>query len=187
MYQVNPQHNDKSLANSLLTDETKKTIDYWLAKYPVEQRRSAVIGSLHAAQEQNQGWLSKEIMQAVAQYLEIPEIWVFEAASFYSMFFTEPAGKHKISICTNISCMLNGAEEVVDYAENKLGIKLGDTTSDGRITLVREEECVAACVGAPVMIIDGHYHENLSPEKIESLLSKLAKSSEPAKTTEETS
>lgn len=173
MYQVNPQNNDKTLANSLLTDETRSTIDYWLAKYPIDQRRSAVIGALHAAQDQNEGWLSKDIMEAVAQYLEIPKIWVFEAASFYSMFFTEPCGKHKVAICTNISCMLNGAEDIVDYAEQKLGIKLGETTKDGRITLVREEECVAACVGAPVMLIDGHYHENLTNDKIDSLLSKL--------------
>ncbi|HHL32268.1 MAG TPA: NADH-quinone oxidoreductase subunit NuoE [Oceanospirillales bacterium] len=173
MYQVNPQENDKTLANELLTAETKAHIEQWLAKYPHDQRRSAIIGSLHAAQEQNGGWLSQEIMQAVAQYLEIPAIWVYEAASFYSMFFTEPCGQHKVSICTNISCMLNGAEAIVEHAEKKLGIKLGETTKDGRITLVREEECVAACVGAPVMLIDGHYHENLSAEKIDSLLAKL--------------
>jgi NADH-quinone oxidoreductase subunit E len=173
MYQVNPQENDKTLANELLTAETKAHIEQWLAKYPHDQRRSAIIGSLHAAQEQNGGWLSQEIMQAVAQYLEIPAIWVYEAASFYSMFFTEPCGQHKVSICTNISCMLNGAQAMVEHAEKKLGIKLGETTKDGRITLVREEECVAACVGAPVMLIDGHYHENLSTEKIDSLLAKL--------------
>ncbi|HOP23061.1 MAG TPA: NADH-quinone oxidoreductase subunit NuoE [Gammaproteobacteria bacterium] len=173
MYQVNPQNNDKTLADELLTQKTKETIDYWLSKYPNDQRRSAIIGSLHAAQEQNGGWLSKEIMQAVAQYLEIPAIWAYEAASFYSMFFTEPCGKHKISICTNISCMLNGAEEIVDYAESKLGIKLGETTSDGRITLVKEEECVAACVGAPVLLVDGHYHENLTKDKIDEILAKL--------------
>ena len=173
MYQVNPQDNDKSLANALLTQETKAHIDVWLAKYPQDQRRSAVIGALHAAQEQNEGWLSKEIMQAVAQYLEIPAIWVYEAASFYSMFFTEPCGQHKVSICTNISCMLNGAEQIVEHAELRLGIKLGETTADGRITLVREEECVAACVGAPVMLINGHYHENLTNDKIDDLLTKL--------------
>ncbi|MBL4659467.1 MAG: NADH-quinone oxidoreductase subunit NuoE [Alcanivoracaceae bacterium] len=173
MYQVNPQDNDKTLANELLTAETKTIMDNWLSKYPIDQRRSALIGSLHAAQEQNQGWLSREIMQAVAQYLEIPAIWVYEAASFYSMFFTEPCGQHKVAICTNISCMLNGAEAIVEHAEKNLGIKLGETTADGRITLVREEECVAACVGAPVMLIDGHYHEDLSTDKIDELLSKL--------------
>ncbi len=173
MYQVNPQENDKTLAHELLSKETQAHIDIWLAKYPQDQRRSAVIGALHAAQEQNGGWLSQEIMQAVAQYLEIPAIWVYEAASFYSMFFTEPCGQHKVSICTNISCMLNGAEQIVEHAEQKLGIKLGETTEDGRITLVREEECVAACVGAPVMLIDGHYHENLTNDKIDELLNGL--------------
>lgn len=171
MYQVNPQSDDKQLANQLLTEKTRSEIDQWLEKYPHDQRRSALIGALHAAQNQNKGWLSKEIMQAVAQYLEIPELWVFEAANFYSMFFTNPAGEHKVSVCTNISCMLCGADEVVGYVESKLGIKLGETTADGRITLVKEEECVAACVGAPMMIVDGHYYENLTKEKIDEILS----------------
>ena len=170
MYQVNPQTKDKTLAEQLLTEKTRTEIDHWLKKYPADQRRSAVIGALLAAQEQNKGWLSKEIMQAVAQYLEIPQTWVFEAANFYSMFFTKPAGEHKVSICTNISCMLCGAQEVVEYVEEKLGISLGETTEDGRITLVKEEECVAACVGAPMMIVDGHYHEHLSKEKIDEIL-----------------
>ena len=173
MYQVNPQEKDKTLANELLTAETKAQIEAWLKKYPIEQRRSAVIGALHAAQEQNEGWLSKDIMTAVAQYLEIPPIWVYEAASFYSMFHTESCGKHKVSICTNISCMLNGAEKVVEQAEKKLGIKLGETTEDGKIMLVKEEECVAACVNAPVMLIDGHYHEKLTEAEVDKLLAEL--------------
>lgn len=174
MYQVNPQENDKSLALSLLTQETRTHIDHWLEKYPHDQRRSALIGALHAAQDQNQGWLSEEIMDAVAQYLEIPPVWVYEAASFYSMFFTKPVGRNKVAICTNISCMLRGADKVVKYAESKLGIKLGETTDDGQITLVKEEECVAACIGAPMMIINGHYHENLTTEKIDELLGGLS-------------
>ncbi|MCF6300839.1 MAG: NADH-quinone oxidoreductase subunit NuoE [Proteobacteria bacterium] len=174
MYQVNPQSTDKKMAMSLLNDASRAEIDDWLKKYPSDQRRSAVIGALLVAQQQNQGWLSQEIMQAVAQYLEIPATWVYEAASFYSMFFTKPVGKHKIAICTNISCMLCGASKVVAYAEKKLGIKLGESTADGRIMLVKEEECVAACVGAPVMIVDGHYHENLTEEKIDQILEGIA-------------
>ena len=174
MYQVNPQSDDKQLAMTLLNDATRSEIDHWLTKYPIDQRRSALIGALHAAQDQNGGWLSQEIMQAVAQYLEIPAVWAYEAANFYSMFFTKPAGKNKIAICTNISCMLRGAEQVVKYAEQKLGIKLGETTADGQITLVKEEECVAACTGAPMMIINGHYHENLTEEKIDQLLGGLS-------------
>lgn len=173
MYQVNPQEKDKTLADELLTAKTKEHIDGWLKKYPIDQRRSAVIGALHAAQDQNDGWLSKDIMTAVAQYLEIPPIWVYEAASFYSMFFTKPCGKHKVSICTNISCMLNGAEKVVEHAEKNLGIKLGETTADGKIMLVKEEECVAACVNAPVMLINGHYHEKLTESEIDKLLAEL--------------
>ena len=174
MYQVNPQNEDKQLAISLLTDETRSQIDHWLAKYPIDQRRSALIGALHAAQNQNGGWLSEEIMQAVAEYLDIPPVWVYEAASFYSMFFTQPVGKNKVAICNNISCMLRGADKVVKYAEAKLGIKLGETTPDGNITLVKEEECVAACTGAPMMIINGHYHENLTEAKIDELLGGLS-------------
>lgn len=174
MYQVNPQSANKELALSLLTEKTRADIDQWLKKYPQDQRRSAVIGALHAAQDQNGGWLSEEIMKAVAGYLEIPPVWVYEAASFYSMFFTEPTGANKIAICTNISCMLRGAHKVVKYAESKLGIKLGETTADGKITLVKEEECVAACTGAPMMIINGHYHENLTEEKIDELLGGLS-------------
>src|SRR5690606_14030566 len=119
---VNPQNKDKSHLE-LLTDETKATIDYWLAKYPHDQRRSAVLGALHAVQDQNIGWISTELMAAVSEYLDIPLVWVREAAEFYSMFHTEPVGRHKISICTNISCMLRGSEKIVQYAENKLGIK----------------------------------------------------------------
>lgn len=178
MYQVNPQHfekdENKTLALSLLTDDTRAHIDQWLAKYPMDQRRSALIGALHAAQDQNGGWLSEEIMKAVAEYLEIPPVWVYEAASFYSMFFTSPVGRNKIAICNNISCMLRGADKVVKYAETKLGIKRGETTADGRITLVMEEECVAACTGAPMMIINGHYHENLTESKIDELLGGLS-------------
>ena len=173
MYQVNPQEKDKTLADELLNAETKAHIDGWLKKYPIDQRRSAVIGALHATQDQNGGWLSKDIMAAVAQYLEIPPIWVYEAASFYSMFHTKACGKHKVSICTNISCMLNGAEKVVEQAEKNLGIKLGETTKDGKIMLVKEEECVAACVNAPVMLINGHYHEKLTESEIDKLLAEL--------------
>ncbi len=170
---VNPQNKDKSHL-VLLTDETKTTIDYWLQKYPHEQRRSAVLGALHAVQDQNVGWISMELMAAVSEYLDIPLVWVREAAEFYSMFHTQPVGRHKISICTNISCMLRGSEKIVQYAENKLGIKLGGTTEDGRITLVKEEECVAACIGAPMMIVDGHYHENLTEQSIDEILGGLA-------------
>lgn len=160
---------------SLLSDETKATIDHWLTKFPDDQagRRSALIQSLTAAQDQNGGWLSGDIISAVADYLQLPPAWAYEVASFYSMFDLKEVGRHKISICDNISCMLCGAEGIIKYVEEKLGIKNGETTPDGRITLKKEEECLAACCGAPMMVVDGHYHENLTPEKIDQILEGL--------------
>jgi len=159
----------------LLTEQTRATIDHWLTKFPegLEGRRSAIIQALYAVQIQNQGWLKPELMDAVADYLDVPPVWVYEVASFYSMLETQQVGRHSISICTNISCMLCGADEVVKHIEDKLGIKMGETTEDGRIFLKIEEECVAACIGAPMMIVDGHYHENLTPEKIDEILDSL--------------
>ena len=156
-----------------LNSETQARIDAWAAKFPPEQKRSAVIQGLIAAQDQNGGWLSRELIEAVAQYLDLPPVWAFEVASFYSMFDTKPTGRHKVNICTNISCWLNGAEEIVRQVENKLGVSLGETTDDGRITLVVEEECMAACCGAPMMVVDGHYHENLDTGKIDKILDGL--------------
>ena len=158
---------------AVLSDETRQAMDHWLAKFPPDQRRSAVIQSLMAAQTQNGGWLNRELIEAVAAYLEIPPVWAHEVASFYSMFDLEPTGRHKVNICTNISCWLNGADNVVSHVEKKLGIRLGETTEDGRITLVVEEECLAACCGAPMMVVDGHYHEKLDPARIDEILDGL--------------
>lgn len=164
------QHVDPMVA---LTAHTREHIDHWVAKFPADRKRSAVIQGLIAAQEQNGGWLSDEIIAAVAKYLGIPPVWAYEVATFYSMFDLEPVGRHKVSICTNISCWLNGAEGLVKHAEMKLGCKHGSTTSDGRITLKVEEECLAACVGAPMMVVDGHYHERLTPAKLDELFDGL--------------
>ncbi len=159
----------------LLSEGTRETIDHWRAKFPegIEGRRSAIIQSLVAAQEQNGGWVSADLMDAVADYLDVPPVWVYEVATFYSMIETEPVGRHSISVCTNISCMLCGSDKIVDHIEKKLGTTIGKTTRDGRIFLKREEECLAACVGAPMMIVDGHYHENLTPEKVDEILDGL--------------
>ncbi|MEM9304204.1 MAG: NADH-quinone oxidoreductase subunit NuoE [Pseudomonadota bacterium] len=157
----------------LLTPDTRAHIDHWVAKFPPERKRSALIQALMAAQEQNGGWLSPEIVTAVADYLELPAAWAYEVASFYSMFDLEPVGRHKVAICTNISCHLCGSGEIVDHVEKKLGARLGETTADGRITLVKEEECLAGCIGAPMMLVDGHYHENLTPEKVDQILDSL--------------
>jgi NADH-quinone oxidoreductase subunit E len=148
----------------LLTAETRGEIDRWLAKFPPERRRSAVLAALRAAQHQNHGWLTTGLLDAVADYLGLPPIQVYEVASFYSMFETKPAGRVHVSICTNISCMLCGADRVVEAVEKHLGIKTGQSTPDGKFYLKREEECLAACNNAPMMMVDHVYHENLTPE-----------------------
>ena len=112
-------------------------------------------------------------MDAVAAYLGLAPIHVYEVASFYSMFETKPVGRHHVSVCTNISCMLRGAQEIVERVESKLGIKTGESTPDGRIYLKREEECLAACTGAPMMMVDHMFHENLTPESIDKILDDL--------------
>ena len=156
-----------------LSDHVREEIDHWVAKFPPDRKRSAVISALHAVQHENHGYLSAELMDAVAEYLGLPNILVYEVASFYSMFETKPVGRHHISVCTNISCMLRGSQEVVDHIEKKLGIKTGDSTPDGRIYLKREEECLAACCGAPMMMVDHVYHENLTPQSIDKILDEL--------------
>ena len=164
------QHVDPMVA---LSDATRAHIDLWAAKFPPERKRSAVIQGLMAAQEQNAGWLSDEIIAAVAKYLGLPPVWAYEVATFYSMFDLEPVGRHKVAICTNISCWLNGGEDIVRYCEKKLGIRHGQSTPDGRVFLKVEEECLAACAGAPMMVVDGHYHEKLTPAKVDALLDGL--------------
>ena len=158
---------------SLLSPETRAEIDHWVAKFPPGRQRSACIAALRAAQEQNHGYLTPDLMDAVAEHLKLPPIQVYEVASFYSMFETHPCGRHHVSICTNISCMLNGAEALVAHAEKKLGIKLNESTADGRIFLKREEECLAACNGAPMAMVDHVFHENLTPEKLDKILDEL--------------
>jgi NADH-quinone oxidoreductase subunit E len=112
-------------------------------------------------------------MNAVANYLALPSIQVYEVATFYSMFETKPVGRHNVSVCTNISCMLRGSDKIVSHLEEKLGVKLGESTKDGRFYLKIEEECLAACCGAPMMMVDHVYHENLTPMKVDEILEKL--------------
>jgi len=156
-----------------LNAHTREHIDHWVAKFPPDRKRSALIQGLMAAQEQNGGYLTDELITAVAKYLGLPQVWAYEVATFYSMFETQPVGRHNVAICTNISCWLNGAEGIVRHCEKKYGIKLGESSADGRIYLKKEEECLAACCGAPMMVVDGHYHENLSIEKVDKLLDGL--------------
>jgi NADH-quinone oxidoreductase subunit E len=156
----------------LLNEETRGKIDHWISKFPVENKRSALIQALIAAQDQNGGWLTLELMDAVAEYLELAPIAVYEVATFYSMYDRAEVGKHKINVCTNISCQLCGSSEVMQQLQDKLGIKAGETTPDGLITL-REVECLAACGAAPMMQVDKTYHENLTPESIDKVLAEM--------------
>jgi NADH-quinone oxidoreductase subunit E len=160
---------------SILSAHVREEIDRWVGKFPEGRQRSAVISALHAAQHENKGFLTTEIMDAVAVYLELSPIEVYEVAAFYSMFETRPVGRHSISVCTNISCMLRGSAEIVEHIENKLGIKTGESTADGRFYLKREEECLAACCGAPMMMVDHVYHENLTTKKVDEVLDALGR------------
>ncbi len=157
----------------LLDGHTRAEIDEWLKKYPADRKRSAVLAALRAAQHQNQGYLTDELIAAVADYLDLPKVQVLEVATFYSMFETRPVGRHHVAVCTNISCMLMGSDSVVEYVEKKLGIKTGESTPDGRIYLKCEEECLAACSEGPMMQVDHVYHTQLTPEKIDEILDGL--------------
>lgn len=157
----------------LLSEHTRAEIDSWVARFPKHGIRSASLQALLAAQHQNNGWVSVDLMDAVADYLGLPRISVYEVATFYSMIETEPVGRHSVSICTNISCMLRGAEELVEHVEQRLGCRTGETTEDGRIFLKCEEECLAACAGAPMMQVDHVYYTDLTPEKVDEILDKL--------------
>ena len=154
----------------VLSEHTRQEIDRWAARFPPERRRSAVIAALREAQHQNHGYLTTELMDAIAAYLGLPPIQVYEVASFYSMFETRPVGRVHVSVCTNISCMLCGSDRIVQAVEQHLGIKVGETTPDGKFFLKREEECLAACNNAPMMMVDHVYHENLTPEKAIAIL-----------------
>ena len=159
--------------SELFSDHVREEIDKWTARFPEGKQRSALISALHAVQHENGGYLTAELMNAVAEYLSLPTIHVYEVATFYSMFQTKPVGRHNVAICTNVSCMLRGADDIVQHVEAKLGVKLGESTDDGRIYLKREEECLAACCGAPMMMVDHKYHEDLSKEKVDQILDAL--------------
>jgi len=159
--------------SDLLSTHARAEIDHWLTRYPADRKQSAVLAALREVQHENGGYLTTELMDAVADYLDLPPIAVYEVASFYSMFELQPVGRHNIAVCTNISCMLRGSDTVLSYIERKLGIKLGESTPDGKFYLKKEEECLAACCGAPMMQVDHVYYENLTPEKVDRILDSL--------------
>ena len=159
--------------NNLISSVAQKEIDHWLTKYPADRHRSALLIALRLVQEENRGWLTTAHMDAVAEYLHLPTIAVYEVATFYKMYNLKPVGKHRIAVCNNISCMLNGSQEIIEHLEDRLGIKAGETTEDGCFTL-KETECLAACVQAPVLqVYDKDYYENLTLDKIDALIAKL--------------
>ena len=159
--------------NIQLSKHARDEIDAQIAKFPEGKQKSALLAALNIVQHENKGFLTEELMNAVAAYLDLAKIEVYEVASFYSMYELKPVARHNVAICTNICCMLMGSQNIVDHVENKLGIKLGESTDDGRIYLKVEEECLAACAGGPMMQVDHVYHEKLTAEKVDEILDGL--------------
>ena len=153
----------------MLSQDALQKIDREIAKYPAEQKQSAVMGALAIAQME-QGWLSTETMEEVARYLGMPPVAVYEVASFYNMYDLAPVGKYKITVCTNLPCALSGGVHAADYLKQKLGIGFNETTADGKFTL-KEGECMGACGDAPVMLVNNvRMCSFMLPEKIDALL-----------------
>ncbi len=158
--------------HSWLSADSLALIDVEIAKYPADQKQSAVMAALRIAQVEK-GWLQPELIEHVAAYLDMPAIAAYEVASFYNMYDMKPAGRHKITLCTNLPCMLMGAGEVGEHLKQKLGIGFGQTTEDGRYTL-KEGECMGACGDAPMCLHNNHTMlTHLTPEKVDELLDKL--------------
>lgn len=156
----------------ILSEKVRQEIDACLLKFPKEQRRSATLYALRMVQEE-QGWVSEENMNAVAEYLGIPAIAVYEVATFYTMYDLEPKAKHKVGVCTNVSCQLRGADQIVGHIKQKYGVGLNEVTKD-RQYFFQEVECLGSCCGAPVVIVDDkHYQENLTPAALDKILDGL--------------
>jgi len=168
-------NNPSSKENTILSKHETDEIDSWLKRYPEDQSQSALLAALRAVMHEDH-YLSTDKMDAVANYLDLPKIAVYEVASFYSMYEIDEkvAAKNTIAVCTNVSCMLNGSDKIVEHIEEKLGVKLGESTSDGQFFFKMEEECLAACCGAPMMQVNHVYHENLTIEKVDKILDGLA-------------
>ena len=153
----------------MLSQESQKQIDREVAKYPAEQKQSAVMAAL-AIVQMERGWLSNEIIEAVANHLGMAPMAVYEVASFYNMYDLAPVGKYKITVCTNLPCALSGGVHAADYLKQKLGIGFNETTADGRFTL-KEGECMGACGDAPVMLVNNvRMCSFMQPEQIDRLL-----------------
>ncbi|MBM4211155.1 MAG: NAD(P)H-dependent oxidoreductase subunit E [Gammaproteobacteria bacterium] len=160
------------MSSQIIHERLASAIDQWVNKFPKGEQKSATLMALRLVQEEYR-WLEQPHLDAVAEYLKLPKIDVYEVASFYSMYQHQPVGKHLVKVCTSLSCCLNGAYGVVEYLEGKLNIQCGQTTKDGRITL-QETECLAACAGAPAICVDDKfYHENVTAQTIEKMIRPL--------------
>lgn len=151
------------------TKENKKKFDEYVKRYP--QKRAALLPTLWLAQEQN-GWISNEVMGYLAGLLDVTPAYVYETATFYTMYNKKPIGKHHIQVCNSVCCWLRGSEQTVDYLKRKLGVEVGGSTPDGRFHL-STVECLGSCGTAPMMQIDNDYFENLDEEKIDRILNEF--------------
>ena len=156
----------------MISNEAKKEIDFWVSKYPEGRESSAVMQALTIVQKENGGSLNSELINDVAEYLEMPAISVQEVATFYENYNHKPVGKHILRFCHNISCMLNGSDELLSYLEDKLGVKTGEVSKDGLVS-VKKVECLGACVGGPMCQIGDQYHEHLTKDKLDNILENL--------------
>ncbi len=156
----------------MLSQESLTQIDREVAKYPADQKQSAVMGALRIAQTEL-GWLSRDTIAYVADYLEMPAIAVYEVATFYNMYDLEPVGRHKVTLCTNLPCQLQGADRIAEHMQARLGIGFGETTTDGRVTL-KEGECMGTCGHGPLCLHNNHkMHTHLTPESVDKLLDEM--------------
>ncbi len=154
------------------SEENQKQVTQILAKYPSERKKSAVMPLLDLAQRQNSNWISKDVIATIAQILEMPEIKVYEVASFYTMYNLKPVGKYLLQFCKTMPCMLRGIDKIMKDCEEKLGIEMDQTTLDGTFTL-KEVECLGACVNAPVVQINDDFAEDLTSENFLQILEDL--------------
>lgn len=153
----------------MISEQIINQINLLAKKYPKDNKKSVVMEALKMVQNENSGHLTLELIKELAEYLNLPAIVVQEVAYFYSMYEHKPVGKHKICICHNISCMLNGSDDLIKYLQYKLNIKIGEVTKDGKFS-IKKVECLGACVGAPMMQIGDTYYENLTKDKIDMIL-----------------
>ena len=156
----------------MISNEAKKEIDIWVSKYPKSRESSAVMQALTIVQKENSGRLNSDLIYAVADYLKMPAISVQEVATFYENYNHKPVGKHVVRFCHNISCMLNGSDDLISYLEDKLEVKTGEVTKDGLVS-VKKVECLGACVGGPMCQIGDQYYENLTTDKLDKILEEL--------------